>query len=588
MNTQESPHCTARVVVRDQADGRWLEFVSPQRIMSTCRVDEVRPLLREIEEAVERHGMWAAGFIAYEAAPAFDASLRVRTDGAFPLLWFGVFERGREIVLPEDSRRAGEGLAWRPSVTLAAYDHALAVIRAHIREGDTYQVNFTYRLRAQQAIDPWALFLRLAGGGDAPFAAFVDTGEWAVCSASPELFLRVDGERIESRPMKGTAARGLWFEDDQAHKAALLDSEKERAENVMIVDMVRNDLGRVAEPGRVEVPALFTAEAYPAVWQLTSTVTARTRAPLDQILASAFPPASITGAPKGRAMAIIAELEADPRRIYTGTIGWLRPGRHSQWNVAIRTVLVHKPSQTVEYGVGGGIVWDSTTAGEYGESEAKAKTLNPVTRTFDLLETLLWTPRDGYALWDAHMSRLARSGAFFGFALDLRKIREALARVAAGLPPQACRVRLQVSRLGAARCESVALDAGSLSFKDVALAAGPVDRRDIFLYHKTSVRSVYETALRQRPGCSDVLLFNEAGEVTETTVANVAVEIGGVRYTPPVRCGLLPGTQRAVLLDRGELRERVIRIEELREHPRVFLLNSVRGLHAVSVKSERA
>jgi para-aminobenzoate synthetase/4-amino-4-deoxychorismate lyase len=432
------------------------------------------------------------------------------------------------------------------------------------------------------------LFLRLAGGGDAPFAAFVDTGEWAVCSASPELFLRIDGERIESRPMKGTAARGLWSEDDQARKAALLDSEKERAENMMIVDMVRNDLGRVAEPGSVEVPALFTAEAYPAVWQLTSTVTARTRAPLDLSLAATFPPASITGAPKGRAKSIIAELETDPRRIYTGTIGWLVPGRHSQWNVAIRTVLVHKPSQTVEYGVGGGIVWDSTTAGEYGESEAKAKTLNPVPRTFDLLVTLLWTPRDGYALWDAHMARLARSGAFFGFMIDLRKIREALARVAAGLPPQACRVRLQVSRRGAVRCESVVLDAGSLSFTDVALAAGPFDRRDVFLYHKTSVRSVYESALRQRPGCSDVLLFNEAGEVTETTVANVAVEIGGVRYTPPVRCGLLPGTQRAVLLERGELRERVIRIEELREHPRVFLLNSVRGLHAVSVKSERA
>lgn len=436
MQTQKSTQCAARVVLRDDAGRRWLEFASPRRIVSTCRIDDVLPLLREIDEAVERGGMWAAGFIAYEAAPAFDSSLSVRADGAFPLLWFGLFERGRELVLPEGNRGAGERLDWRPSVSRAAYERALATIRSRIREGDTYQVNFTYRLRACHTIDPWSLFLRLAGGGEAPFAAFVDTGELAVCSASPELFLRIDGERIESRPMKGTTARGLWSEDDQTRKAALLDSEKERAENVMIVDMVRNDLGRVADPGCVEVPALFTAEAYPAVWQMTSTVTARTRAPLDQILAAAFPPASITGAPKGRAMSIIAELETEPRRIYTGTIGWLGPVRRSQWNVAIRTVLVHKPSQTVEYGVGGGIVWDSTPAGEYGESEAKAKTLNPVARTFDLLETLRWTPRDGYALWDAHRARLARSGAFFGFTIDVRKIREALANV-----PPACRRR---------------------------------------------------------------------------------------------------------------------------------------------------
>ena len=230
------------------------------------------------------------------------------------------------------------------------------------------------------------------------------------------------------------------------------------------------------------------------------------------------------------------------------------------------------------------IYWpQQTTVGEYGESEAKAKTLKPVMWTFDLLETFLWTPRGGFALWDAHRVRLARSGAFFGFTIDFSKIREVLAHVAAGLPPQACRGRLLVSRQGAVRCESVVLDAGSLSFSDVALAAGPVDRRDVFLYHKTSVRSVYESALRQRPGCSDVLLFNEAGEVTETTVANVAVEIGGVRFTPPVPCGLLPGTQRAVLLERGELRERVIRVEDLQEHPRMFLLNSVRGMQEVSV-----
>jgi para-aminobenzoate synthetase/4-amino-4-deoxychorismate lyase len=253
-------------------------------------------------------------------------------------------------------------------------------------------------------------------------------------------------------------------------------------------------------------------------------------------------------------------------------------------NVAIRTVLLHKPTGRAEYGVGGGIVWDSTPAGEYEESLTKTRVLTPLPRDFDLLETILWSPRIGYSLLEYHLKRLSRSAEYFGFKVDLRKIREELASIVAGLPPETYRVRMFVSRLGTIRCETSALKSASLRFGDVVLAKNPIDIHDVFLYHKTTRRTVYEDAIRMCPGSEDVLLFNEAGHVTETTVANIAVEIDGVLYTPPVRCGLLPGTQRAMMLEHGMLQERIISIEEMLSSQSVYLLNSVRGIHKVHIR----
>ncbi len=581
--TKDIPQTPQRVVLRDETRRKWLDFASPCQIMTTRRIEEVLPLVRRIEEGVRRDGLYAAGFISYEAAPAFDPSLPVKEDEEFPLLWFGLFEQVNEITALFNGDEAGVSIPWHPSVTPEEYRRCLSAIRNFIRNGDTYQVNFTYRLRARTDIDPWHLFVRIAGDDEAPLAAFVDTGEWAVCSASPELFLKIDGRRIESRPMKGTAARGLWFEDDLAKREALTCSEKERAENVMIVDMVRNDLGRVALCGSVHVPFLFEIEKYPSVWQMTSTVCAGSCEPLDRILQATFPPASITGAPKRRTMEIIAEIESSPRRIYTGTIGFMTPERRAQFNVAIRTVLLHRASGRAEYGVGGGIVWDSKPAAEYEECLAKTKVLSPFTRDFDLLETMLWSSESGYSLLEYHMKRLARSADYFGFRADFRKIRDELAKVSAGLPSGLHRVRLLVSRPGNIRCEAAALESTSMRFGDVVLAKSPVDTGDVFLYHKTTYRRVYEEAVRMCPGSGDVLLFNEAGQVTESTVANVAVEIDGLLCTPPVRCGLLPGTQRAWLLDHDRLQERIISVQEVLGSPNVYLLNSVRGMHRVRV-----
>jgi para-aminobenzoate synthetase/4-amino-4-deoxychorismate lyase len=548
-------------------------------------MDEVLPIVRQIDRVVQSDGLYAAGFISYEAAPAFDACLPSKGEGECPLLWFGLFRQVNEMATLPNRPRVDLPLSWQPSVTQAEYYHCLRSIHRYIHDGDTYQVNFTYRLRTKTGIDPWDFFVRIIGEDSTPYAAFVDTGEWAVCSASPELFLRLEGEQIESRPMKGTAARGLWFEDDCARAADLQSSEKDRAENVMIVDMVRNDLGRIAVTGSVHVPSLFDVERYPTVWQMTSTVRARTRVPLAQILQATFPPASITGAPRRRAMEIIAELESSPRRVYTGTIGFVAPGRRAQFNVAIRTVLIQSASGDAEYGVGGGIVWDSKPADEQQECLTKTRVLSSLRRDFDLLETMLWSPQRGYRLLEYHLKRLAQSAEYFEFHVDLRRIREELARIAAGLPFGHHRIRLVVSRHGAFRCEATPLESASMRFGDIPLAKTAVDAGDVFLYHKITHRRVYENAVRMCPGNEDVLLFNEAGEITESTVANVAFEIDGLLCTPPLHCGLLPGTYRAWLLDRGWVHESVVGIEQALRATAVYLLNSVRGMHRIRIVS---
>ena len=576
-----SPH----IILRDDTSGRWLHFSSPQRIIAARCLDEVLPALREVEAAVETGELHAAGFVSYEAAPAFDPALPAMTDdGAFPFLWFGLFPPPDALsALPAPDAGMTAPIEWQPSVSGDEYTRSLARIREYIRDGHTYQVNFTYRLHAGFDADPWAVFRRIMAEHPAPFAAFADTGDWVICSASPELFFRLDAGRIESRPMKGTAPRGLWPADDEARAAGLLASHKERAENLMIVDMARNDIGRVANTGSVHVPALFSLEKYPTVWQMTSTVRAETSASLTEILQALFPPASITGAPKKRTMEIIRELETTPRRIYTGTIGFISPGRTAQFSVVIRTLLINRATRVAEYGVGGGIVWDSKTNLEREECDAKTRVLHFRRPAFDLVETFAWTPENGYSLLKYHLERLAQSARYFDFVYDPDRVGHELRFYSSGFSSSPHRVRLLLSRDGAVRIESRPLPLESRLFTDVVLDRRPVDPSDVFLYHKTTHRVTYEDALRRNPGFSDVLLYNDRGEVTETTRANVAVERDGVLITPPVRCGLLGGTYRAWTLETGRAREGVITLQEVLDAPRIHLMNAVRGLSEVGV-----
>lgn len=597
--------------------GRWLHFQCPEKVLRAERVEEVLPMLREAEAS----GLFVAGFVSYEAAPAFDAALKAHSSEGFPLLCLGLFHAPDVLEgiaeAPTSSYEVGK---LEPSVSKGGFVAAIGEIKKRIAEGATYQVNYTYRLTADFSGDAWAFFHELVNAQKTDYAAFVDTGDFAICSASPELFFSLNDKRILSRPMKGTARRGRTFAEDWKQAEALRHSEKDRAENIMIVDMVRNDIGRVAEPGSVETVSRYDVEKYPTVWQMTSTVQGKMEPRMDanghecltRLFKALFPCASITGAPKTKTMEIIRGLETLPRKVYTGSIGFMTPQGEACFNVAIRTALIDLKTGQLEYGIGGGIVWDSDAEAEYEETLTKARVLTQPRPDFQLLETMLWEPEGGVFLFDAHLQRLGKSAAYFDVPLDQYAVLQGLEErlLAFGNEPQ--RIRLLVSRDGGFEIECFPVvqcsnasppergkasgvnrnrfpPAGSSFAKATAdkrgndttplrvvLAKDPIDSEDVFLFHKTTHREVYDRAKADCPDADDVILWNERGEVTESTICNVVVRKGGRLVTPPVECGLLAGTFREHLLKSGEVEEGVVTVEELKAADEIFLVNSVR------------
>jgi para-aminobenzoate synthetase/4-amino-4-deoxychorismate lyase len=589
------------VILYDASQSCWLHFDRPHRILQAAALEQVCPLIEEVESLVNRRGWWAAGFISYEAGPAFDSALYAHPPGELPLAWFGIYGPPRLLSHLDGLAQPGEYTlaGWRPAASLEEYNQAITVVKDYIARGHTYQVNYTIRLRSSFSGDAWALFRRLEQAQQASYAAYLDLGRFAVCCASPELFFRLDGDQLIARPMKGTARRGLTLEHDRQQAAWLSASEKNRAENVMIVDMLRNDLGKIAELGSVHVPALFALERYPTVWQMTSTVTARSQASLSQVLQALFPCASITGAPKPRTTRIIHQLEPYPRQVYTGAIGWIAPGRQAQFNVAIRTVLIDRQQGLAEYGVGGGIVWDSQASEEYAECQDKARVLTEHRPPFNLLETLRWQPGEGYLLLTAHLARLAASAEYFAYPLDMAHAHRLLDDLARTFPALPQRVRLQLTRLGEFDLRAADLPPGPSPLPPfppaapaapvrICLAPEPVSSQDVFLYHKTTHRPVYDRLRRACPAdCDDVLLWNERGELTETAIANLALLLDGELLTPPIESGLLAGTYRHWLLEQGLLKESLLHVDDLRRAEKIWLLNSVRGARPGELISTR-
>jgi para-aminobenzoate synthetase/4-amino-4-deoxychorismate lyase len=557
-----------------QDDGRFLLFEAPLAELVARDAAGVRAVLAEADAALSA-GRFVAGFVAYEAAAAFGfATLPPDPDGP-PLVWLGVFDAPREAEPP----RAEPGgpvppARWEPSLDAAGHEAAVARIHERLAAGDTYQVNFTFPLRASMVEDPLALFGRLLATQRPRHAALVDLGRFAVVGASPELFFRIEGGRLTTRPMKGTAARGITPEEDEAQASRLRESEKERAENLMIVDMLRSDLGQVAEVGSVEAPALFEVERYPTLLQMTSTVTARTRAPLSAVIGALFPCASVTGAPKKRTMEIVAEVETTPRGVYTGAVGWAGPDGTASFGVAIRTVLVDRESGRATFGVGSGVVADSSAGREYEECLLKARILEEP--PFALLETVGFHPGEGYRRLDGHLARLAQSARHFGYPLDMRRVEEALRGAASGRT--GFRARLLLHADGRVELLTGVLPPPSTRPLRVGISARPVDPRSVWLHHKTTRREVYDEAVASRPDCDDVLLWNERGELTESSAANVIVEVGGLRLTPPLECGVLPGVERARAIAEGRAREAVVRLADLRPGQRLWLVSSLRGV----------
>ena len=567
------------VILYDNSKNDWLYFRNPVEIVTARTLSDVKGKLERIEKLTQSDGFHAAGFISYEAAPAFDDALRAKPEHRFPLLWFGIYKEPVQVTLPQDEIEDVESESeWTPSVSQTDYNHAIERIKQYIAAGDTYQVNYTLRLRKEVKDNGWRLFRNLVQSQRGGYSAYINTGDYVICSASPEQFFALDGDRITTRPMKGTAPRGRFSNEDRERSDWLKQSPKNRAENLMIVDMIRNDLGRVARTGSVRVERLFNIEKYPTVWQMTSTVTAKSDSSITDIITALFPCASITGAPKASTMKIISDLESTSREIYTGSIGYIGPNRKAQFNVAIRTVLIERKKQIAEYGVGGGIVWDSGIADEYEECKLKAKVLFEKRSPFSLLETMLWTPKEGYILLNEHMCRLSDSASYFDYRIDTELIHKRLNEAISDSSKRPYKVRLFLDQNGNVTVEKEPLDTHqSTGIVKMSMGAEPVNSDNIFLYHKTTNRNVYVKARSTcRQTCDDVLLWNERGEITETTIANVVIQIDGELYTPPVTCGLLPGTFRNYLIRQGKIEEKIITPAMLEECEKLFLVNSVR------------
>jgi para-aminobenzoate synthetase/4-amino-4-deoxychorismate lyase len=531
--------------------------------------------LREVGLETEA-GRYAVGFVAYGAAPAFDHAFTASHMEGLPYVWFAVFDGQPTTV--DTAGWTGDGgdeIMWQPEITEAEYRTGFDRIRIALADGETYQVNYTQRLRASFRSDPEGLFRRLYHAQPGEYSAFLDTGRFAILCTSPELFFEADGRSITSKPMKGTAPRGRWAEEDVERRDGLRGSPKERAENVMIVDLMRSDLGRIARTGTVRVPALFETVRLPTVWQMTSTVTAELREDirLEDIFGAAFPPGSVTGAPKTRTMALIDQLEVSPRGVYCGAIGVVGLGRRAAFNVAIRTVVVDRVTGEAECGVGGGVTWDSTAGGEYAELQTKSRFLIRQPADFDLLETMR-LENGRYYLLDRHLARLLQSADYFGFRLDDSEVAQRLDALAGSLQDGRFRVRLAVSRTGKVCVDSSAV--GLVTEWHARLADGPVDELDPFLFHKTTHRAVYD---RHRAGfgpTDDALLWNQRGEVTEFTLGNLMYELDGQLYTPTRECGLLNGTLRAEMLEQSSITERRLPVGELASCAALWHLNSVR------------
>jgi para-aminobenzoate synthetase / 4-amino-4-deoxychorismate lyase len=595
-----------RAVFWDASPGRdgWgkrLTFGTPLAVRRARSVKEVGGVV-DWAEAESRAGRWVILVLAYEAAPAFDPALVVRTQqessslDELPLAWAASHDAASSLPslspLASASRERGcAGSPWRALVPPQAYAARFARLQQDILDGETYQANFTVPFERPFAStsDDHAWFADLVRAQDAGFCVWLDLGRHRVLSLSPELFFRLEKERVGgagrgilARPMKGTAPRGAGPDEDAALAEALAHCPKNRAENVMIVDLLRSDLGRVARTGSVRVPRLFHVERYPTVFQLTSDVRATLRegANLRTVLAALFPCGSVTGAPKVRTMQILRDLEPHPRGIYCGAIGLLEPGGahghgRATFSVPIRTIVLDRQSGCARFGVGGGITHDSTARGEYLECLTKMHFLIPAAEDFELLESLLLLG-GRYPLLQGHLARLARSAEYFGFALDEAAVRSALAKLAQADALGRFKVRLLVRRDGALRVEAAAIESGRQPPVRVGFAPLAVVSAETMLGHKTTRRAVYEAALTACPGCADALLRNERGEVTESTRASLVLLLDGEVVTPPLSGGLLPGVFRAGLLRRGVARECVIFPQDVLRAERVWLVNAVR------------
>ncbi len=585
-------------------------FTEPVKILKTDNYAEVPHILDEMDVLSKRY--WIAGFISYEAAYGLEKVFSVfshpsRERGS-NLVWLGVFERpyrfdhAHNIWCPEikhyyrhpfnpvrkPNPKGPLEMSMSFNIGYNEYAGKIRKIKYWLSNGHTFQVNFSFNALLDSSLDPFDLYTLLRKNQKTPYCAYIDTGSDCILSFSPELFFSLQGRKITVKPMKGTAARGRWYEEDETIKRWLSLDSKSRSENVMIVDLLRNDLGKIAEFGSVRTVRLFEVETHPTLHQMTSTVIAKLKQDVafKDIFRHIFPSGSVTGAPKIRTMEIIKSLEQARRGIYCGAIGYIAPKRKAVFSVPIRTLQKGKTNRRWIYNVGSGIVWDSSTRGEWEECITKCRFITDRNvPDFEIFESILWKGRLVYL--KEHLERLKKSAVFFGYTYPEKEIKNTITKIRSRLNGiKKYKVRIFLNSQGCIRYNYVPLDMNTLKSEPVVfLTDSPVDSKNIYLYHKTTCRSWYNNATSsiEKGNCFDIVFFNENSEITECSRANIFIQMKGKLYTPPINCGLLPGILRKRLIKSKMCIERVFKIDDLYHAEEVYWGNSVRGLVRVKV-----
>ncbi len=571
-------------------------FHNPKRILVCNTLSEASQFLQQLEDE-RKAGHHLAGFFSYEFGFAFEEKLKKRFQktGSTPLAWFGVYDAPKLLSRTEEAAWLKEAAGNEAAPTIQinqfdmskdAYDAAFAKTQQHLAQGDIYQINLTMRAMLEQTGSAAALFDNLLFEQPVGYAALLHLGDQKVLSISPELFLKRKGKKLTTRPMKGTAQRGRTTQEDMRIQEWLQSDEKSRAENTMILDLMRNDLSRITQAGSVEVPAHCEVEQYRSLFQMTSTTSGELveGAELPEIITELFPCGSITGAPKLWAMEIIDDLEKSPRGIYTGSIGMIEPSGDFVFNVAIRTLVIDE-NGCAEMGTGSGVVFDSGASPEYDECLLKLDFLKASDERFTLFETMGWTPEDGYTLLERHMQRLADSASYFGFRWNEQSALRALKDHAQRFE-SAMRVRLDLAEDGQLHVAAQAMPAATGKDWRICLADKRVHSQDRFLFHKTSRREFYDGTRAEyaaKHGCGEVIFLNESGYLTEGSFTSLFIRKGGKLLTPALKHGLLPGVFRAGLLDYGHAEEADLTADDLHQNEAIYIGNSLRGLMKASL-----
>lgn len=565
-------------------------FSQPVRVLEARHAGQLVELLQQVQQWAQ-DGYWCVGGLRYEAASALDAGLHTHSvPSGQALAWFAVYASPSESAIKNDEvRKVSLGLAWKNALNRSAFEQGMQTIHAGIAAGDYYQINYTQQLHgsAREPVCAATLFAALQQAQPGGYALSVDMGEEHIASVSPELFFdwhqpAQGNGHILTRPMKGTAARGATAQADAAQAAHLQNSRKERAENVMIVDLLRNDLGTMAQTGSVHVPRLFHVQALPTVWQMTSDVCAQLPqgTALHTVLQALFPCGSVTGAPKRAAMQAIVQLEPEPRGWYCGALGVVRSdgagGIRATFNVPIRTVVVQGPDrQTLRCGIGSGITADASVQGEWQEWHTKRGFIERVSMDFEVITTM-GLEGGQFRHLPLHTQRLQQAAAHFGFAWNEQALQLTLQHVADTHPSSQWRVRIALNKEGLFSSQVQACPPAPAQVV-LQLADTPItEAHSEFVRFKTSRRAHYD---RFSPPVHlfDTVLWNEAGEITEGTRGNVAALLDGQWVTPPLSCGLLNGVGRQVALAEGRVVEGVIHVTDVPRVQQWAFINSLRG-----------